>query len=292
MILSMTGFGRGEAQGNIYSIVTEARSVNNRFLEVSIRAPKLISLRDQELKEVVRRYLSRGKVNITITLETADDGTAPIAVNPSQAKAFYTLLNDLRKTLKLRETVKLQHILQFSEIFDSNSEDTLADEEWDAVLRSVDTALQQLQAMRMNEGTELERDLKTRIENIASTVDGIEEKSKDRIPQERERLRERVYTLLNTDEVDEQRLELELVLLSEKLDVTEECVRLRSHLKFFKDTLDSDVPGGRKLNFLIQELHREINTIGSKASDTEISRSVIGMKEEIERIREQIQNIE
>jgi len=288
----MTGFGRGEAQGKIYSIVTEARSVNNRFLEVSIRAPKLVSLRDQELKEVVRRYLSRGKVNITITLETADDGTAPIAVNPSQAKAYYTLLNDLRKTLKLRETVKLQHILQFSEIFDSNSEDSLADEEWDAVLRSVDTALQQLQAMRMNEGNELERDLKTRIENIAGTVDGIEEKSKHRIPQERERLRERVYTLLNTDEVDEQRLELELVLLSEKLDVTEECVRLRSHLKFFKDTLDSDVPGGRKLNFLIQEMHREINTIGSKASDTEISRSVIGMKEEIERIREQIQNIE
>ncbi len=292
MILSMTGFGRGEAQGNIYSIVTETRSVNNRFLEVSIRAPKLVSLRDQELKEVVRRYLSRGKVNITITLETADDGTAPIVVNPSQANAYYTLLNDLRKTLKLRETVKLQHILQFSEIFDSNSEDTLADEEWDAVLRSVDMALQQLQAMRMNEGTELERDLKTRIENIAGTVDGIEEKSKDRIPQERERLRERVYTLLNTDEVDEQRLELELVLLSEKLDVTEECVRLRSHLKFFKDTLDSDVPGGRKLNFLIQEMHREINTIGSKASDTEIARSVIGMKEEIERIREQIQNIE
>ncbi len=288
----MTGYGRGEAQGKMYSVVTEARSVNNRFLEVSVRAPKLVSLREQELKERVRRYLSRGKVNIAITLDTADEGAVPIKVNPPQAKAYYKLLDDLRRTLKIRETVKIEHLLHFSEIFDADSEDALPDEEWDAILQSVETALQQLQTMRKNEGAELENDLKKRLENIGSAVDRIEEKSKLRIPQERERLRERVHQLLNADEVDKQRLELELVLLSDKLDVNEECVRLRSHLKYCKDTLDSDDPSGRKLNFLIQEMHREINTIGSKASDTEISQSVIGMKEEIERIREQIQNIE
>jgi len=146
--------------------------------------------------------------------------------------------------------------------------------------------------MRKNEGAELEVDMKQRLENIGRSVDRIEAKSRERIPEERERLRERVYQLLNSDEVDEQRLELELVLLSDKLDVTEECVRLRSHLKYFNDAIDSNDPSGRKLNFLIQEMHREINTIGSKASDTEISQLVIGMKEEIERIREQIQNIE
>jgi uncharacterized protein (TIGR00255 family) len=292
MILSMTGYGRGEAQGETYLVVTEARSVNSRFLEISLRAPKLISLREQEIKELTRRYLSRGKVNITITLETADNGALPIIVNPPQAKAYYRLLNNLRKTLKLRETVKIEHLLHFSEIFDANSEDALPEDEWDAVVRSVDAALQQLQTMRKNEGSELEYDILKRLENIGVSVDRIDEKTKQRIPQERERLRERVYQLLNSDEVDEQRLELELVLLADKLDVTEECVRLRSHLKFFKGTLDSSDPSGRKLNFLIQEMHREINTIGSKASDTEIAQSVIGMKEEIERIREQIQNIE
>lgn len=292
MIVSMTGYGRGESKGKIYSVITETRSVNNRFLEVSVRAPKLVSLREQELKELTRRYLSRGKVNITVTLETADDGAVPIRVNPAQAKAYYQLLNDLRKSLKLREAVKIEHLLHFSEIFDADSQDALPDEEWNAVVESVDAALQELQTMRKNEGVELENDMKQRIGNIAHAVDRIEERSKQRIPQERERLRERVYQLLNADEVDEQRLELELVLLSEKLDVTEECVRLRSHLKYFKDALASDEPSGRKLNFLMQEMHREINTIGSKASDTEIAQSVIGMKEEIERIREQIQNIE
>jgi uncharacterized protein (TIGR00255 family) len=288
----MTGYGRGEARGKTYLVVTEARSVNNRFLEISLRAPKLISLREQEIKELTRRYLSRGKVNITITLETSDDGALPIIVNPPQAKAYYRLLNDLKKTLKLRETVKIEHLLHFSEIFDANSEDALPEDEWEAVVRSVEAALQQVHTMRKNEGTELEYDILKRLGNIGGSVDRIDEKSKQRIPQERERLRERVYQLLNSDEVDEQRLELELVLLADKLDVTEECVRLRSHLKFFKDTLDSSDPSGRKLNFLIQEMHREINTIGSKASDTEIAQSVIGMKEEIERIREQIQNIE
>ncbi len=292
MILSMTGYGRGEAQGNAYTAITETRSVNNRFLEVSVRAPKVVSLREQELKDLARKYLSRGKVNITITLETADEGAVPIKVNPPQAKAYYQLLNDLKKTLKLRETVKIEHLLQFSEIFDADSDDSLPDEEWDAVIRSVDEALQQLQTMRQNEGAELENDMKQRLENIAGAVDRIEVKSKERIPEERERLRERVHQLLHTDEVDEQRLELELVLLSDKLDVTEECVRLRSHLKYFKDAIDSTDPSGRKLNFLMQEMHREINTIGSKASDTEISQLVVGMKEEIERIREQIQNIE
>jgi len=292
MILSMTGYGRGETKGAMYTVVTEARSVNNRFLEVSVRAPKVVSLREQELKDLARKYLSRGKVNITISLETTDDGAVPIKVNPAQAKAYYQLLNDLRKALKLRETVKIEHLLNFSEIFDADSEDALPDEEWNSVVRSVDEALQQLQEMRKNEGAELESDMKTRVENIQNAVNRVEEKSKNRIPEERKRLRERVYQVLNSDEIDEQRLELELVLLSDKLDVTEECVRLRSHLKYFVNALESNDPSGRKLNFLMQEMHREINTIGSKASDTEISQMVVGMKEEIERIREQIQNIE
>jgi uncharacterized protein (TIGR00255 family) len=259
---------------------------------MSLRAPKLVSLREQEIKELVRKYLSRGKVNINITLEAMNDGAMPLRVNRSSAKACYQLLNELRSTLRLRETVKIEHLLHFSEVFDADAENGLPDDEWNAVIGSISEALQNLHAMRKNEGTELERDLANRIASIESAIDSIEVRSRDRIPLERERLRERVHQLLQSNEIDEQRIDLELVLLSEKLDVTEECVRMRSHLKFFMEILDSNEPGGRKLNFLIQEIHREANTIGSKSSDADISRSVIGIKEEIEKIREQIQNIE
>ena len=292
MILSMTGYGRGEVQGKSFTVITEARSVNNRFLEVSLRAPKLISVREQEIKEIARRFLSRGKVNMTVSLESDNNGTASLSVNKASAKAHYQLLNQLRKILKLRETVKLEHVLQFSEIFDVDSDEALDDEEWDVVIRSVTMALQQLQEMREGEGRELSNDMLQRIDVIDSAVDFIESKSRERVPLERERLRERVQQILHADEIDERRLELELVLLSDKLDVTEECVRLRSHIKYFRESASGKDPSGRKLGFLLQEMHREINTIGSKASDSEISQKVIGLKEEVEKIREQIQNIE
>jgi uncharacterized protein (TIGR00255 family) len=292
MILSMTGYGRGEVQGKSFTVITEARSVNNRFLEVSLRAPKLISVREQEIKEIARRFLSRGKVTMTVSLESENDGTASLSVNRASAKAHYQLLNQLRKTVKLRETVKLEHLLQFSEIFDVDSDEALDDEEWDVVIRSATMALQQLQEMREGEGRELSNDMLQRIDAIDSAIDFIESKSRERVPLERERLRERVQQILHADEIDERRLELELVLLSDKLDVTEECVRLRSHIKYFRESANSKDPSGRKLGFLLQEMHREINTIGSKASDSEISQKVIGLKEEVEKIREQIQNIE
>lgn len=288
----MTGYGRGEERGRLYTVTTEVRSVNNRFLEVSLRAPKLISLREQEIKDEVRRFLSRGKVNISITLESQDDGAVPIKVNVASARAYYQLLNELRKALQLRESVKIDHLLHFSEIFDANSDNGLPDEEWEAVIRSLEEALRELHTMRKNEGAELEADMRKRIDKIDESINYVEKKSLERVPKERERLRERVRQVLQSNEIDEQRIELELVLLSDKLDVTEECVRLRSHLKYFKDALESSEPSGRKLNFLIQEIHREVNTIGAKASDAEISQMVVEVKEEIEKIREQIQNIE
>jgi uncharacterized protein (TIGR00255 family) len=292
MILSMTGYGRGEAKKKSLVAVTEIRGVNNRFLEVSVRVPRVVSTREQELKDLTRKYLSRGKINITVTLDNGDSGAVPIKLNKSSAKAYYKLLNELRRTLRLRETVKLIHLLEFSDIFDVDASDSLEDEQWEVILSSVTQALDQFQSMRRNEGKELETDILQRLATIDSVVDTIGEKSKTRVPLERERLRERVKQLMQSGEYDEQRLELEIALLADKLDVTEECVRLRSHLKFFREAIASSEPGGRKLNFLIQEMHREINTIGSKSGDAEISRFVINMKEEIEKIREQIQNIE
>jgi uncharacterized protein (TIGR00255 family) len=292
MILSMTGYGRGEAKKKSLVAVAEIRGVNNRFLEVSVRVPRVVSTREQELKDLTRKYLSRGKINITVTLDNGDSGAVPIKLNKASAKAYYKLLNDLRRTLRLRETVKLNHLLEFSDIFDVDASDSLEDEQWEVILSSVTQALEQFQSMRRNEGIELETDILQRLATIDGVVDTVGEKSKTRVPLERERLRERVKQLMQSGEYDEQRLELEIALLADRLDVTEECVRLRSHLKFFREAIASSEPSGRKLNFLIQEMHREINTIGSKSGDAEISRLVINVKEEIEKIREQIQNIE
>jgi uncharacterized protein (TIGR00255 family) len=292
MILSMTGYGRGEAKKKSLTAVAEIRGVNNRFLEVSVRIPRVVSTREQALKDLTRKYLSRGKINITVMMEDGDSGAVPIKLNKSSAKAYHKLLNDLRRTLKLRETVKLDHLLKFSDIFDVDASESLENELWEVVVESVTQALDQFQTMRKNEGKELEVDLLQRLSTIDSVVNTVEEKSKNRVPLERDRLRERIKQLLQSGEYDEQRLDLELVLLADRLDVTEECVRLRSHLKFFGEAIASSEPSGRKLNFLIQEMHREINTIGSKANDADISRLVILMKEEIEKMREQIQNIE
>jgi uncharacterized protein (TIGR00255 family) len=292
MIASMTGFGRGEAHREGITISVELRTVNSRFLEVAARLPRSLSLRENDVKELIRRKISRGKVNVVANVEKEGNGSAGLAINTSAARAYYKLLVQLRKTLKLKETVKLEHMLQFSEIFEQKDIGGTDEKEWEVLQESLDSALGALAEMRKAEGGELERDFRTRIALLDEKLAQIEQLSVQQVPAERERLRERVAQLVEKTPVDEGRLELELALLADRLDVTEECVRFRSHNKFFLEALALPEPAGRKLNFLIQEMNREANTIGSKSSATEIAHLVVGMKEELEKLREQLQNIE
>ena len=292
MIASMTGFGRGEAHREGITISVELRTVNSRFLEVATRLPRSLSLRENDVKELIRRKISRGKVNVVANVEKEGNGSAGLAINSSAAKAYYTLLMQLRKTLKLKETVKLEHMLQFSEIFEQKDIGGTDEKEWGVLQESLESALGALAEMRRAEGGELERDFRTRIALLDEKLAQIEHLSAQQVPAERVRLRERVAQLIEKTPVDEGRLELELALLADRLDVTEECVRFRSHNKFFLEALALPEPAGRKLNFLIQEMNREVNTIGSKSSATEIAHLVVGMKEELEKLREQLQNIE
>jgi uncharacterized protein (TIGR00255 family) len=292
MIVSMTGYGRGEASSGGVKVTVELRSVNGRFLEVSARLPRSLALRENEIKEIVRQKLSRGKINLVLTLERDNGNALPLKIDTSAAKAYYRLLNHLRKTVRLKETVKLEHLLQFSDIFEQESLETPDEREWEVVKSGLQAALENLDQMRRNEGKELENDLRIRITGLEKNILIIEELSKTQVPAERDRLRERVQQLLGQETVDTGRLEMELALLADRLDVTEECVRFHSHNKFFLRALGDGVPSGRKLNFLIQEMNREANTIGSKSSATEIAHLVVGIKEELERIREQLQNIE
>jgi uncharacterized protein (TIGR00255 family) len=292
MIASMTGFGRGEANTGGISISVELRTVNNRFLEVTTRLPRSLSLRENEVKELIRRRISRGKVNVIANVEREENGSAGLELNASAARAYYKLLVQLRKSLRLKETVKLEHILQFSEIFEQKEIGPTDEKEWGVLQKALEAALGALEEMRRAEGGELERDFRVRIALLDERLAQIERLSALQVPAERLRLRERVTQIIEKTPVDEGRLELELALLADRLDVTEECVRFRSHNKFFLEALALPDPAGRKLNFLIQEMNREANTIGSKSSATEIAHLVVSMKEELEKIREQLQNIE
>lgn len=292
MIASMTGYGRGEAARKGISVAIELRSVNSRFLEVTTRLPRSLSLRENEIKEIVRKKISRGKVNLLVTVEREKDGQLPLAINATAAREYYKLLNKLRKTVKLKESVKLEHLLRFSEVLEQPVLDGADEDEWEVVQKALDNALDDLALMRRNEGEELKKDFRERLAVIEQTLDRIETLSKEQVPTERTRLRERIQQILDNQTVDENRLEMELALMADRLDVTEECVRFRSHNKFFLLALDDKEPAGRKLNFLVQEMNREANTIGSKSSASEIAHLVVGVKEELERIREQLQNIE
>jgi len=289
----MTGYGQAEASGNGTTATAEVRCVNSRFLDVAVRMPRQLNHRESELREIARSYIGRGKLNISITLSKESEGTAPLTVNASVARSYYRLLTELRKSVKIREQVKLEHILQFSEIFDSVTADETEEEDWAIIQRAVRSSLENLNFMRSKEGEELARDLKNRVESMGRTITKIEEISRARVPEERKKLEEKVRQILSDpSSIDPNRLELEIMLLAEKLDVTEECVRFRSHEKFFLEGIASKEPTGRRLNFLVQELNREANTIASKSSDTEISRLIVSVKEEMERIREQLQNVE
>lgn len=293
MIESMTGYGRGEAARRGMSFTVELRSVNNRFLEITSRLPRSLSFRESEIKEIIRSKINRGKITINVTEQKETTGTE-LSINKAAALSYYALLNQLRKTVKIRETVKLEHLIQFSEIFEpgTDGEDENA-VEWTVFEEALRQAVDSLKLMRAKEGEELSKDLIARIGQIDSRLTEIERLSKERIPVERKNLNERIAALVEDPKViNAQRLEFEIAMLADKWDVTEECVRFRSHNKFFLEALHITEAAGRKLNFLIQEMNREANTIGSKCNEIEIAHHVVEIKEELEKIREQLQNME
>ena len=292
MIASMTGYGRAEARAHGVTATVELRGVNSRYLEVSARLPRSLSRRENDVREALRSRISRGKLTVTVNLERESDGDIPLSVNVQAARAYHKLLNDLRKAVRSTERVRLAHLLQFPEVFESREADATDEREWTVARKALDAAADMLHEMRTKEGAELANDFRSRLSLLEQRVEEVERLSRGQVPRERARLRERIGQLLEQERIDEGRLEMELTMLADRLDVTEECVRFRSHTKFFREAIDDKEPAGRKLNFLVQEMNREVNTMGSKSNDTGIAHLVVGMKEELEKIREQLQNIE
>lgn len=292
MASSMTGLGVGEVQINGTTISVELKSVNNRFLEVSCRLPTFISHYEQEMREIIRRQIHRGKLYVTISIHGETDDALGIRVDPKMAKAIRHLLDDLRRTTGVQEELCLEHFLKFSEIFESFREPEGSENTWQGVKESLLQAVADLKVMRDREGETLTRDIVDRIRVLEKHVDAIERITEKQLPDEYNKLVERVQKLVKNMEVNEERLNTEIVLMADKMDVTEECVRLRSHNQLFLRILEEEAMVGKKLNFLLQEMNREANTISAKTTNAEISHLVVDMKEEIERLREQVQNLE
>lgn len=291
MIKSMTGFGRFEATVLGMRCNIEARCVNGRYLEVSTKLPKDWADKELLIRDVIREYVSRGSLSMFIRVD--ESSVAPtVQLNTEAARSYVQALRALQQELGIAGDVTLDHVVAFDGVFQTPSAAASEVDVWPELKIAVAGALEALNGMRAKEGAQLALDFLTRLEMIEQSLQLVEGRSQERIPLERERLRERIRQLVDDAVVDEQRLQLEIAILSDKLDVSEECVRLRSHIRFFRENLAEGAGVGRKLNFLLQEMNREVNTIGSKSNDPEIARIVVGMKEEFERIREQVQNIE
>lgn len=292
MIESMTGFGRGSSAMGDADVAAEVRSVNGRYVEVSVRAPRELGPYELEVQKRVRTELSRGKVTVAIQVERST-GVVALNINEAAAIAYANLLERLRFITGIREPIRLNELLSFKDIFVGEEAVTAPPESlWQAASEALAKALKACQAMRREEGLALAKDLEARLACIESALAEIDELAPERIVSAREVLRSRLADLLGEDHsVDPGRLETEVAILADRLDVNEESVRLRSHIAQFRSALSAAEPVGRRLNFLAQELNREINTISSKANDSAIAHLAVTMKEELEKMREQIQNV-
>lgn len=292
MMLSMTGFGKAEDSYEDCRYVCEVRSVNSRFCEVSFKYPRYLSQRELDLKELVKQRISRGKIHVLIQRDPNGEKAA-LDLNPANLKEYLRLLKTLKRAIGSKEKIKLEHILRFSDIMTTEVTGGIEDEEYKFVCRLVNMALDQLIQMKKREGDFLKKDIYQRLDKIRDLLARILQIGSHRTQKEREKIGDRINTLIQDRSIiDEKRLELEIVLLAEKLDFTEEITRLKSHLQYFKEYAESEEYAGRRLNFLLQEMNREINTIAAKANDATVSQLSTEVKEELEKIREQIQNIE
>ncbi|MBO6523836.1 MAG: YicC family protein [Balneolaceae bacterium] len=289
----MTGFGRGEAADNGLNATVELKSLNSRYLDITTRLPQRLQNKELAIKELVQKFVSRGKLNITVYVSEQDSGEPSIQVDEKKAKAYAKLLNQLRETTGIETPLNIKNITSFSDVFVTPEEDEESlKRKWELVKKALENGLSNLMEMRTQEGNQLKHDLIDRINAIDGTLDEILEITESRSEEVRKKLHERIKQLIDDENIDEERLEMEVVIMADKMDITEETVRLRAHLKFFIEAIEQPEPAGRRLNFLTQEINRELNTIGSKANDSGIAHHVVKAKEMLEQIREQVQNVE
>lgn len=292
MVKSMTGYGRARQTLNGRDITVEVRSVNNRYLDCTVKVPRTYIFAEDAVKARVQKAVSRGKVDVFITIDAAAADETVVAVNEPLARGYYEALTRLKDMFSLEDGLNAVTLAKFPDVLTI----TKAEEDLESVAADIcavlDKALAAYNAMRTVEGGKLREDIAGRADTIEAVVGKVEERSPQTVAAYREKLLARMQEVLQSTAIDESRILTEAAIFADKIAVDEETVRLRSHLSQLRTMLESDQPIGRKLDFLIQEVNRECNTIGSKCNDLTIAQDVVNMKAEVEKIREQVQNIE
>ena len=293
MLKSMTGFGRGESGNSDYNFIVEIKTVNHRYNDIVVRMPKHINYLEEKIKSVIKNKIKRGRVEVYIDLQYLNDSNLDIKIDMVLAKSYKLEIDRMMKELNIKDEVKLHHMLMFPEIIKKEKKECEEDVIWQCLKIGLDDALDNVVDMRIKEGAILKKDMENQIYKIEENLLVIEKRAPMVILEYRDKLKTRVNELLDREiNVDEDRLNYEIAFYADKSDINEEIVRLKSHSNQFLDSLNQWEPVGRKLDFILQEMNREINTIGSKSEDLIISNCVVNIKSELEKTREQVQNVE
>ena len=291
-IYSMTGYGsaKGDLEGQ--SVTVELRSVNNRYLDCSVRLPRTLMFAEDKVKEAVAALVKRGKVDVFVTLQSGHESGTVVAADETLARGYYDAVKKIARELDLEVGLNAASLARFPDVLTVEKKELDKDAAGEVLSALTTLAVKEFNAMRAREGERLRTDMLSKLETVESLVGVVEERSPQTVREYRQRLETRLRELLEDRNVDEQRLITETAIFADKTAVDEETVRLRSHISQFRAMLEEGSPIGRKMDFLIQEFNRESNTIGSKCSDAQLAAVVVELKSEIEKIREQLQNVE
>lgn len=292
MIKSMTGFGRASYDGTDRSFTIEIKSVNHKFLDISIKTPKNLFSLESRIRKIIQEKISRGKIDILITQNNFKKNDVTAVFNENLCDSYVESLKSMKSRYKMPDNITLSLLLKLPDIITIDEKEEDVESLWKEIEKPLEEALDMLVNMRETEGTKLQSNVVQKCESIRNAVDIIEKREPIIIEDYRKKLTEKVAEVLKDSSVDENRIAEEVALFIDKSSIDEEIVRLKSHISQMKDTLKTDEPIGRKLDFLVQEMNRESNTIASKTNDIETTKLVLNIKNDIEKIREQIQNVE
>jgi uncharacterized protein (TIGR00255 family) len=292
MLKSMTGFGRAEGNTSLGKMVVESRSVNHRYCDINTKLPKRLNPFENRIKEMVRSQVSRGRIDITFRLDNLGEEKIQLSVDFDLAQQYYRVLQNLKEKLQLKDEVTLNLLAGAKDLITTKEESSDIEPYWQEVFPILKQSLKYMDDMKRWEGESLTKDLQQRLKYIAQQLQMIKQQFPSRLKATLARLHDRLRSLLDGIEMDPIRFQQEIALLTERTDITEEIVRAESHLSQFSTLLEGNEPVGRKMDFLLQEIHRETNTISAKVNDAEVSQRIVEIKSELEKIREQVQNIE
>ena len=292
MIKSMTGYGRCEHIDENRKIVIDIRSVNHRYCDVTVKVPRAYAYLEDKVREFVSGEISRGKVEVFVYIENYTNDDKVVTLDKILADNYYSVLTELKETYSLKHDIGLSDLSRFSDIFITRHQEEDKDKAWEIVLPCLKEAVSDFVSMRLREGERLKSNLLERAEQIQMLIAEVEKRTPEIVEEYAKKLKDRMLELLGDFKVDENRLLTEVGIMADRVCIDEELVRLKSHFVELQKILSLSEPIGRKLDFLVQEINRETNTIGSKASDFDVAKKVVDIKSEIEKLREQIQNIE